>query len=83
MPIFYTIFPLSMNVHLLKDVGMIPYVLFRDYGYDSTLVAFQNEANYFALEKEVKGLKIEYIESDSCSIICRCIISSVRRRWLW
>jgi len=55
-----------MNVHLLKDVGMIPYVLFRDYGYDSTLVAFQNEANYFALEKEVKGLKIEYIESDSC-----------------
>jgi glycosyltransferase involved in cell wall biosynthesis len=61
---FFTLFPLSHNVHLSKDVGMIPFILYRDYGYDSTLVTFKNESTYPSLENEVKGLKINFIERD-------------------
>ncbi len=39
---FVTIFPAAENVHLTKDVGMIPYILGRDYGYDASLVCFTN-----------------------------------------
>ncbi len=61
---FVTLFPPAANVHLLKDVGMIPYILYRDYGYDSTLVCFRNETAYPALEREVKGLKIHFLPED-------------------
>lgn len=61
---FVTIFPLSSNVHLLKDVGMVPYIMHRDYGYDSTLVCFKNETAYPAIEKEVKGLKIHFLKKE-------------------
>lgn len=61
---FFTLFPLSYNVHLFKDVGMIPFILYRDYGYDSTLITFQNESSYPSSNDEVKGLKIEFIKKD-------------------
>lgn len=65
MKSFVTLFPASQNVHLLKDVGMIPYIMYRDYGYDSTLVCFPNEESYPALEREVKGLKIHFLKKDT------------------
>lgn len=61
---FVTLFPPAQNVHLLKDVGMIPFCMYRDYGYDATLVCFPNEENYPALEEEVKGLKISFLKED-------------------
>jgi glycosyltransferase involved in cell wall biosynthesis len=61
---FFTLFPLTHNVHLSKDVGMIPFILYRDYGYDSTLVTFKNESTYPSLDNEVKGLKVAYIKKD-------------------
>lgn len=62
---FVTLFPLSYNVHLLKDVGMIPFCLYRDYGYDATLVCFKNEEAYPALEREVKGLKLQFLPKEA------------------
>ena len=61
---FVTLFPSSQNVHLLKDIGMIPYILFRDYGYDSSLVTFKDSEEYPALENEVQGLKLSFLEAD-------------------
>lgn len=40
--IFVTLFPAAENVHLTKDVGMIPYIMGRDYGYEASLVCFTN-----------------------------------------
>ena len=60
---FYTIFPPAENVHLLKDVGMIPYVLYKEYGYNSVFACFKN-GDYPALDDEVKGLKMDFIETD-------------------
>ncbi len=58
---FVTLFLRMKNVHLLKDVGMIPYMLMRDYGVDSTMVCVKNEEEYSYLDKEVKGLKIRFL----------------------
>ena len=57
---FLTIFPPCENVHLTKDVGMIPYVLFKEYGYQSTIASFEN-GSYPYLNSEVKGLSQKII----------------------
>lgn len=61
---FVTLFPPACNVHLLKDVGMIPFCMYRDYGYDASVVCFPNEESYPALDAEVKGLKISFLKQD-------------------
>ncbi|SFA88611.1 Glycosyltransferase involved in cell wall bisynthesis [Clostridium frigidicarnis] len=49
------------NVNLVKDMGMIPYKLHKNYGYDSTVVTYKN-GDYPYLKNEVKGLKIDFIK---------------------
>lgn len=58
---FVTMFPEAQNVHLIKDVGMIPYVMHEEYGFDSAIACYDND-KYTYLLKEVKGLKIDFIE---------------------
>lgn len=60
---FVTFFPSLENVHLRKDVGMLPFIMFRDYGYDATVVAFQHDTAYPALESEVRGLRLKFLGS--------------------
>lgn len=61
---FVTIFPETENSHLAKDVGMIPFVMYNNFNYDSKIVCYKN-GDYPYLDKEVKGLKIEFI-GNSC-----------------
>jgi glycosyltransferase involved in cell wall biosynthesis len=61
MPKFLTIFPYAQNVHLVKDVGMIPYVLYKELGYESSLACYEN-GSYPYLQNEVKGLKQIFIK---------------------
>lgn len=57
-PIFVTFLPGIQNIHLVKDVGMIPSSLNKNYGYDSKIVVYKNrEYPYF--ETDVKNLKKE------------------------
>lgn len=58
---FLTIFPSAMNVHLIKDVGMIPYVLKKELNYSSTLLCYNND-HYDYLAKEVKGLEVIFLK---------------------
>jgi glycosyltransferase involved in cell wall biosynthesis len=58
---FVAIFPEAENVHLIKDVGMLPYVLFKTLGYESTLVCYKNgEYNY--QYTDVKGLRLVFLK---------------------
>lgn len=59
---FVTLFPPARNVHLIKDVGQIPYQMHRQFGHRSTLVCYQNDPEYFYLDREVKGLNITFLE---------------------
>lgn len=57
---FLCIFPQAENIHLIKDVGMVPFVLYKYYGWDSTIACYRN-SDYRYLDTEVKGLKMEFI----------------------
>jgi glycosyltransferase involved in cell wall biosynthesis len=61
MKSFLTVFPAAKNVHLIKDVGMIPYVLHKELKYKSTLLCYKND-DYQYLHHEVKGLKIIFLK---------------------
>lgn len=58
---FVTLFPLAENVHLVKDVGMIPCLMAREQGFDSTLVCFSRAEEMPYLLDEAKPLKVHTI----------------------
>lgn len=51
----------TANVNLVKDMGMIPYKLYKKYGINSWVATYEN-GEYPYLDKEVKGLKIDFIK---------------------
>jgi glycosyltransferase involved in cell wall biosynthesis len=62
-PTFVTIFTETENFHLVKDVGQIPYFMYKTEGYDAELISYKNNEEYPYLNKEVKGLKLNFISN--------------------
>lgn len=60
-PTFVTLFTDTENFHLVKDVGQLPYFMYKTEGYDSELISYKNNEEYPYLNKEVKGLKLTFI----------------------
>ncbi|PRR82914.1 glycosyltransferase family 4 protein [Clostridium vincentii] len=51
----------STNVHLVKDMGMIPFKLNKNHNYNSTLITFKN--GEFTYQNDVvKGLKLDFVK---------------------
>jgi len=48
------------NTRLMQPHGMIPYTLYKHYGYDSEIVSYQH-GDYSYLENELRGLKIRFL----------------------
>ena len=59
---FVTFFPECINVELIKDVGMIPYILRKYYNYDSSIVCRQNDIEYTYKTKYLDDIPIDFIE---------------------
>lgn len=62
---YCVLYPNTWNVNLVKEMGMIPYKLHKLYDFDAKIACYKNEENYSYLEKEVKGLKIDFIKNYS------------------
>lgn len=58
---FYTIFPKLENVHLIKDVGMIPFFFNKRHGFKSFIITYNNGL-YPYLENEVNGVELIFIK---------------------
>ena len=58
---FVTIFIDTENFHLVKDVGQLPYFMYKTEGYNAELVTYKNNKEYPYLNNEVKGLKLSFI----------------------
>lgn len=56
MKTFYTVFPKCENIHLIKDVGMIPYIMQSYYGYCAYIVGYAASDDMCYLDSAVKGL---------------------------
>lgn len=66
---FVTFYPETKNVHLVKDIGMLPYKLHILYGYDSYVACYMDDEAYPFLDKQVKGLKLIKVEKKYSSRI--------------
>lgn len=55
---FCTIFDKAKNVHLIKDVGQIPYLMFHLFDYESILITHEEQQNFTYIDDEVKGLNV-------------------------
>lgn len=62
------IFPALKNVDLLKDMGMIPYLLEKNHGFDVKIASYKNAEYYAYLDKEVKGLTLDFIKKSPLSL---------------
>lgn len=58
---FVVLFPACENVCLIKDVGMIPWILYKNYQYETTIVTYKNEEAYSYLN-EIIGVKLEFLK---------------------
>lgn len=65
---FVTLFPEAENVHLTKDVGMIPFIFHKYFKFNSKIACYNNGA-YPYLDREVKGLKLDFIENTGDSFV--------------
>ncbi len=55
--IFVTMFGRFKDIHFCKDVGMIPYHMYKDHGCISVIASNKNEEDYPSLGNEGKGLR--------------------------
>ncbi|MEQ1105972.1 glycosyltransferase family 4 protein [Acinetobacter ursingii] len=53
---FICIFPQGKNIHLIKDVGMIPFLLGKEGYYNTTIAFYEDQKNLPYLMREVEGL---------------------------
>ena len=58
---FVTLFPGAQNVHLTKDIGLIPFYFCKEFDFDSYIATFSPESDYANLDL-VDGLRIERIK---------------------
>jgi len=59
--IFY--FPWFDDVHFTKDIGIIPFVMQKYYGYDVEIVTGVNKSEFPANEKYTENIKITFADS--------------------
>ena len=62
--VFTPVYPGITNAQLLKDCGMIPYFLHKNYNMDAYMLTSRRE-EYTYIDTYVKGLKLEYLENGS------------------
>jgi glycosyltransferase involved in cell wall biosynthesis len=62
---YLLIFERLKNLHLIKDVGVIPYFFHQKFNFDSTILTYQNEKEYPYLNEYCKGLKLKILKRRS------------------
>lgn len=79
---FLTLFPKAENVHLIKDVGMIPYNLSKQHKLISGIASYEN-GQYTYLKNETKGLIHVYIKRKYKSDFLNVLLFLLNnyRRW--
>ena len=83
------VFEKLLNIHLVKDVGQIPYLLGKHFGFDAS-IACMNIDTYAHAKTTVKGLKLEFTNFGSyLYLICNarkinvCMLFHIRAKSIY
>lgn len=71
--VFVTLFPPAKNVHITKDIGLIPYTMHKKYNYDAYVASYGEDEEYISL-KDVSGLKHWRINSVAINSSTKCFV---------
>ena len=53
------------NQQLLKDCGLVPYLLQKNHGFKSVMVGMKFDADYPYLEQYLRGLELDFLPEDT------------------
>lgn len=53
------------NQQLMKDCGLVPYLLQKNHGFKSVMVGMKFDADYPYLEKYLRGLELDFLPEDT------------------
>lgn len=53
------------NQQLLKDCGLVPYLLYKNHGFHSVLVGMRCSKDYPYLERYLRGLELDFLPEDT------------------
>ena len=59
---FVLMFDDLKSIHLFKDVGQVPFQMYRHFGYDAEIVCRRHEEEYLYIDDALKGLKLTFYE---------------------
>lgn len=71
---FAMFYPEFLNIHLQKDVGTIPYILQREFGYESYIICYKNEEF-----RNTLGLKFVFIKDNPAP----SLRAGIKKVWGW
>ena len=74
---FLTFFPLGENEHLAKDVGVIPNIMAKNFGYESYLAVYDRGQKFEYLNTFAKHLKLWYIKSPKKPMFGKLSLQSI------
>lgn len=90
---FYTVFLTPDPINVSKDLGMVPYILARDFGYETYLASFINMDLYKDLVEKFEGLnfiqlsntnvKYEKVIRDLVNIRVLSFILKMPVKWMY
>lgn len=64
---FATMFLPTENIHLTKDVGMIPFFMTKDHGYQSDIICYENGA--YPHLSEIPGVGLDFVSKKTGKMI--------------
>lgn len=70
---FVCLFPPAENVHLYKEIGMIPYYMAKEFGYDACVACYEERLNLSYLDDELKEINHIKLEKRFKSETLNCL----------
>jgi glycosyltransferase involved in cell wall biosynthesis len=68
---FVLLFDDLQSIHLFKDVGQIPFQMFRHFGYDAEIFCRRSDEQYLYIGDILSGLKITFYDGDPYRCLLR------------
>jgi len=70
------VFLRTRNIHLIKEIGMIPFYFKEMFNFNSSILTFQNDDSYPYLDRYCKGVKLIFIKRGIMGVLKHLFLHS-------